>query len=63
MIDGTYNVNASHMPLHSFMIENGYGHGRTVFYAAITDESAQHLSAIVQAFKQCHLTQTRTLLN
>ena len=56
MIDGTYNVNASHMPLYSFMIEDGYGHGRTVFYAATTDESAQHLSAIVQAFKQCHPT-------
>jgi len=46
MIDGTYNVNKSHMPLYSFI---GYGHGRTVFYAAT--ESAQHLRAIVQAFK------------
>ena len=51
MIDGTYNVNKSRMPLYSFMIEDGNGHGRTVFYAATTDESAQHLRAIVQAFK------------
>ena len=54
MIDGTYNVNTSHMPLYSFMIEDGNGHGRTIFYAATTDESTQHLVAIVQAFKQCH---------
>ncbi|XP_065890957.1 zinc finger SWIM domain-containing protein 3-like [Dysidea avara] len=54
MIDGTYNVNASRMPLYSFMIEDGNGHGRTVFYAATTNESAQHLSAIIQGFKQCH---------
>ena len=31
MIDGTYNVNASRMPLYSFTIEDGNGHGRTVF--------------------------------
>ena len=31
MIDGTYNVNKNGMPLYSFMIEDGYGHGRTVF--------------------------------
>ena len=54
MIDGTYNVNASRMPLYSFMIEDGNGHGRTIFYAAATDESTQNLMAIVQAFKQCH---------
>ena len=51
MIDGTYNVNKSHMPLYSFVIEDGNGHGRTVFCAATTDESVQHLRAIVQAFK------------
>lgn len=54
MIDGTYNVNASRMPLYSFMIEDGNGHGRTIFYAATTDESTQNLTAIIQAFKQCH---------
>ena len=51
MIDGTYNVNASHVLLYSLMIEDGNGHGITVFYAATTDESAHHLSAIIQAFK------------
>ena len=55
MIDGTYNVNKSRMPLYSFMIEDGNGHGRTVFYAATTDENAQHLRAIVQAFKNSNL--------
>jgi len=54
MIDGTYNVNTSRMPLYSVMIEDGNGHGRTVFYAATTDESTQHLRAIVQAFKNCN---------
>jgi len=54
MIDGTYNVNKSRMPLYSFMIEDGYGIGRTVFYAATTDDSAQHFRAIVQAFKNCN---------
>ena len=54
MIDGTYNVNASRMPLYSFMIEDGNGHGTTLFYAATTDKSTQHLVAIIQAFKQCH---------
>ena len=60
MIDGTYNVNASRMPMYSFMIEDGNGHGRTVFYAATTDESAQHLSAIIQGFKQCHSSYSNT---
>ena len=57
MIDGTYNVNKCGMPLYSFMVEDGYGHGRTVFYAATTEESSQHLSSIVKAFKEsnpCH---------
>ena len=31
MIDGTCNVNASRMPLYSFMIEDGNDHGRTIF--------------------------------
>ena len=31
MIDGTYNVNASRMPLYSIMIEDGNGHGRQYF--------------------------------
>lgn len=63
MIDGTYNVNKSRMPLYSFMIEDGYGHGRTVFYAATTDESAQHLRAIVQAFKNCNPCYGNTKVN
>ena len=35
MIDRTYNVNASRMPMYSFMIEDGNGHGRTIFYRSI----------------------------
>ena len=31
MIDGTYNANASYMPLYSFMIEDSNGHGKTIF--------------------------------
>ena len=54
LIDGTYNVNKVGMPLYSFMIEDGYGHGRTAFYAATTEETGQHLSAIVKAFKDCN---------
>lgn len=58
MLDGTYNVNRCGMPVYSFMIEDGYGHGRTVFYAATTEESTQHLTSIVKAFKasnSCYL--------
>ena len=54
MIDGTYNVNKNGMPLYSFMIEDGYGHRQTVFYAATTEESSQHLSSIVKAFEDCN---------
>ena len=54
MIDGTYNVNRSGMPLYSFMVEDGYGHGRTVFYAATANENTECISAIVKAFKSCN---------
>ena len=60
MVNGTYNVNSSRMPLYSFMIEDGYGHGRTIFYAATSDESAHHLTAIIQAFKMCNPSYERT---
>lgn len=60
MIDGTYNVNSSRMPLYSFMIEDGYGHGRTVFYAAISEESSQYISAIAKAFKSCNPSFSKT---
>lgn len=54
MIDRTYNVYTSRMPLYSFMIEDGNGHGPIIFYGATTDKSTQHLAAIIQAFKRCH---------
>ena len=53
-VDGTYNVNKVGMPLYSLMVEDGYGHGRIAFYAATTEETGQHLSAIVTAFKDCN---------
>ena len=36
-----YNVNKVVTPLYSFMVEDGYGHGRTAFYAATTEETSQ----------------------
>ena len=60
MIDGTYNVNKCGMPLYSFMVEDGYGHGRTVFYAVTTEESSQHLSSIVKAFKESNPCYSKT---
>ena len=52
-IDGTYNVN-SHMhgmPLYCIMVEDGYGHGCVVFYAATTEEDTLHLRKMMQCFK------------
>ena len=31
LVDGTYNVNKARMPLYSFMMEDGFGHGRVSF--------------------------------
>ena len=42
------------------MVEDGYGHGRTVFYAAISEESSRYVSAIVKAFKECNPTFSQT---
>ena len=42
-IDGTYDVNGHGMPLYCIMVEDGYGHGRAVFYTATTEEDTLHL--------------------
>ena len=63
MIDGTYNVNKCGMPLYSFMVEDGYGCGQTVFYAATTEESSQHLSLLSRPLKRViHAIQRLRLL-
>ena len=51
LVDGTYNVNGQGMPLYCIMAEDGYGHGRVVFFAATTEEDASHLQKIFQSFK------------
>jgi len=43
LVDGTYNVNRARMPLYCFMIENGVGNDRNIFYSATAEESAEHL--------------------
>ena len=50
-IDGTYNVNELEMPLYCLMVEDCYGHGQNVFYAATAREDAIHLQKIVELFK------------
>ena len=50
-IDGTYNVNGKGMPLYCLMVEDGYGHGQVIFYAATTEEDTLHLQKIMQCFK------------
>ena len=47
LVDGTYNVNKAGMTLYSFMVEDGFGHGRVVFYAA-------QLETVIQAFKEAN---------
>ena len=51
-INGTYNVNGHGMPLYCVMVEDGYGHGRVVYYAATTEEDTLHLRKIMQCFKE-----------
>ena len=51
-VDGTYNVNKLGMPLYCLMVEDGFGHGRNIFYAATAQEDATHLQRIVQLFKE-----------
>ena len=55
LIDATYNVNGIGMPLYCFMIENGFGCGRVVYYATTTEEDTSHLHQIVQSFKSENL--------
>ena len=50
-IDGTYNVNKLGMPLYCLMVEDGFGHGQNIFYAATAKEDAVHLQKIVELFK------------
>ena len=49
LVDGTYN--RARMPLYCFMVEDGFGSGRNVFYSATAEESAMHLLHIIQTFK------------
>ena len=51
LVDGTYNVNRIGMPLYCFMIEDGFGNGRNVFYAATAEEDSAHLQQIIRSFK------------
>jgi len=51
-IDGTYNVNKLGMPLYCLMVEDGFGHGQNVFYAATVKEDASHLQKIAELFKE-----------
>ena len=50
-VDGTYNVNKLGMPLYCLMVEDGFGHGQNIFYAATAREDAIHLQKIVELFK------------
>lgn len=54
LVDGTYNVNKAGMPLYSFMVEDGFGHGRVAFYGAISEETAEVLETVVQVFKEAN---------
>ena len=56
LVDGTYNVNRVGMPLYCFMIEDGFGNGRNVFYAATAEEDSAHLQQIIQSFKASNPT-------
>ena len=42
-VDCTYNTNKVGMPLTCLMVEDGFGHGRNVFYAATSREDTAHL--------------------
>ena len=56
LVDGTYNVNKAGMPLYSFMVEDGFGHGRVSFYAAVSEERAEFLEVIIRASKDVNPT-------
>ena len=53
-MDGTYNVNKAGMRFYSFMVEDDFGHGRVVFYAAVSEETAEQLETVIQAFKEAN---------
>lgn len=36
------------------MVEDGFGHGRVVFYAAVSEETAEQLETVIQAFKEAN---------
>ena len=44
------------MPLYALMIEDGYGHGQVVHYAATSSEDSNHIESIMQSFKECNFT-------
>ena len=39
------------MPLYCFMVKDGFGNGRNVFYSATAEESSVHFLHIIQTFK------------
>ena len=51
LIDATYNINGIGMPLYCFMIKDGFGYGRGVYYAPTIEENTSRLRQIVQSFK------------
>lgn len=52
LVDATYNVNKVGMPLYCLMVEDGFGNGRVVFYAATAEEDTSHLEKMIQSFKE-----------
>ena len=51
-VDGTYNTNKLGMALVCLMVEDGFGHGRNVFYAITACENTSYHRKIVQSFKE-----------
>ena len=51
LVDATYNVNGVGMPLYCLMIEDDFGYGRVIHYAATTEEDTEHFWNIVQSIK------------
>ena len=51
LVVATYNVNGVGMPLYFLMIEDGFGQGQVVQYAATTEEDVEHIHDIIRTFK------------
>ena len=50
MLFEKFHVNRARMPLYCFMVDDGFGNGRNVFYS-IAEENSMHLLHIIQTFK------------